>query len=102
MYEKLYQKALEGDYDIVDCGYYDENTKYQRAGFIVGQKKDVGYRYGYINYNAQEMLDTIRYAYTVFSEHKRAWEGIVKRAMQEDFSWNVSAKQYEKLYTSLL
>jgi glycosyltransferase involved in cell wall biosynthesis len=24
MYEKLYQKALEGDYDIVDCGYYSE------------------------------------------------------------------------------
>lgn len=24
MYEKLYQKAKEGDYDIVDCGYYNE------------------------------------------------------------------------------
>lgn len=24
MYEKLYQKAVEGDYDIVDCGYYNE------------------------------------------------------------------------------
>ena len=48
------------------------------------------------------MLDTIRYAYSVFREHKRAWGDIVKRAMQEDFSWNVSAKQYEKLYISLL
>lgn len=26
MYEKLYQKAIEGDYDIVDCGYYNEAT----------------------------------------------------------------------------
>lgn len=24
MYEKLYNKAIEGDYDIVDCGYYNE------------------------------------------------------------------------------
>ncbi len=24
MYEKLYSKALEGDYDIVDCGYFNE------------------------------------------------------------------------------
>lgn len=24
MYEKLYKKAVEGDYDIVDCGYYNE------------------------------------------------------------------------------
>jgi glycosyltransferase involved in cell wall biosynthesis len=24
MYEKLYSKAVEGDYDIVDCGYYNE------------------------------------------------------------------------------
>lgn len=26
MYEKLYRKAIEGDYDIVDCGYYNEST----------------------------------------------------------------------------
>lgn len=26
MYEKLYQKAIDGDYDIVDCGYYNEAT----------------------------------------------------------------------------
>lgn len=24
MYEKLYSKAIEGDYDIVDCGFYNE------------------------------------------------------------------------------
>lgn len=24
MYEKLYNKAIEGDYDMVDCGYYNE------------------------------------------------------------------------------
>lgn len=26
MYEKLYEKAKEGDYDLVDCGYYNEAT----------------------------------------------------------------------------
>lgn len=25
MFEKLYSKAVEGDYDIVDCGYYNED-----------------------------------------------------------------------------
>ena len=63
--------------------------------------ENTGTGFSFTNYNAHEMLDTIRYTYNVFTDHKRVWEDIVKRAMEEDFSWNVSAKQYEKLYNNL-
>src|SRR5690606_8223942 len=28
--------------------------------------------------------------------HKTAWKGLMKRAMSQDFSWNNSAKEYER------
>lgn len=39
-------------------GYYEEETKSYNAGFIVGQKTDEGYRYGYINSNGKLLLET--------------------------------------------
>lgn len=46
MYEKLYAKALEGNYDIVDCGYYNEaednaiiHTSDELAGTLNGYKR---------------------------------------------------------------
>ena len=27
MYEEMYTKAIEGDYDLVECGYYSERKK---------------------------------------------------------------------------
>lgn len=45
-------------YDSISAdGYYDEESKYQKAGFIVGVKKEEGYRYGYINNNGKILLD---------------------------------------------
>ncbi len=53
-------------------------------------------------YNAHDMLYVIRYAYRVFKEQKKQWEAIMKRAMEQDFSWNASAIKYEKLYDTLI
>lgn len=46
MYEKLYNKAISGDYDFVDCGYYDEARDYaiihtsdELAGELDGKKR---------------------------------------------------------------
>ncbi len=51
-------KIIEVDYDSISAdGYYDEETKYKKAGFLVGQKKEEGYRYGYINSNGDEILE---------------------------------------------
>lgn len=47
-------------YDSISAdGYYEEETKYQKAGFIVGQKKQEGYRYGYINFKGEQLLDVL-------------------------------------------
>lgn len=46
------------EYDSISAdGYYDEETEYKKAGFIVGVRKEEGYRYGYISSNAEKILD---------------------------------------------
>lgn len=47
------------------------------------------------------MLEAIRYAEEIYYDRKRSWNKIVERAMQADFSWESSAKQYERLYDEL-
>lgn len=61
-----------------------------------------GTGFSFANYNAHEMLDTIRYAKKVYYEHRDAWNGIVWRAMNADFSWKTSAKKYQELYEELI
>lgn len=60
-----------------------------------------GTGFSFSNYDAQEMLDTVRRAVNVYYDQKQEWEGIAERAMKEDFSWNSSARQYEYIYNNL-
>ncbi|MBP5331125.1 MAG: glycogen synthase GlgA [Lachnospiraceae bacterium] len=64
--------------------------------------ENTGTGFSFANYNAHEMLSTIRYAKSVFYDKKREWNKLIDRAMAQDFSWNSSAKQYEELYYRLL
>ena len=48
------------------------------------------------------MLETIRYAISVFYQHKNDWDILVKHGMSQDFSWNASVVEYEKLYDGLM
>ena len=61
-----------------------------------------GTGFSFCNYNAHEMLNTIRYAERIYYDKKRDWNKIVERAMSQDFSWKNSARQYEDLYRSLI
>ncbi len=61
-----------------------------------------GTGFSFANYNAHEMLYTIKYALDVFYNRKRDWNRIVDRAMQQDYSWNTSARKYETLYERML
>ena len=60
--------------------------------------ESTGTGFSFANYNAHEMLNTIRYAVSVFYNKKREWNKLVDRAMARDFSWANSARQYEELY----
>lgn len=60
--------------------------------------ENTGTGFSFVNYNAHEMLETIRYAERIYYDKKREWNKIVDRAMAADFSWDVSAKQYQIMY----
>ncbi len=60
-----------------------------------------GTGFSFRNYNAHEMLGTIRYAKDVYYNRKREWNKIIDRGMAKDFSWVNSAKQYEELYRNM-
>ena len=61
-----------------------------------------GTGFSFRNYNAHEMLATIRNAERVYYDKKREWNKIVDRGMARDFSWHNSAAQYEELYNWLI
>ena len=60
--------------------------------------ESTGTGFGFCNYNAHEMLATIRYAKHIFYNKKREWNKMVDRGMTRDFSWVTSARKYEQLY----
>ena len=64
--------------------------------------ESTGTGFSFLNYNAHEMLKTIRYAEHIYYDKKREWNKIVDRAMAADFSWNVSAKKYQEMYDWLI
>ena len=52
-------------------------------------------------YESGLLLDATNRAKTIYFEHREAWDEIVKRNMNKDVSWEVSAKQYRQLYVEM-
>lgn len=59
-----------------------------------------GTGFGFLNYNAHELLFTIKEALSIY-EDKSMWNQLVQQAMSADHSWNHSAELYLELYNSL-
>lgn len=70
--------------------------------FAYNEYDNTGTGFSFGNYNAHEMLDTINYAKHIFNNRKREWNRIIDRAMESDFSWNLSAIKYQELYDWLI
>ena len=64
--------------------------------------EQTGTGFSFANYNAHEMLNTIRYTLQIYYDRRKEWDAMVKRAMNTDFSWERSASLYEELYEKLL
>jgi starch synthase len=64
--------------------------------------ESTGTGFSFTNYNAHDMLHTIRYAEHIYYKKKREWNKIVDRAMTADFSWNASATKYQEMYDWLI
>lgn len=64
--------------------------------------ESTGTGFSFKNYNAHEMLDTVRSAKYLYYNNKREWNKMIDRAMATDYSWARSANKYENLYNWLL
>ena len=60
-----------------------------------------GNGFTFANYNAHEMLHSIRRACEGYSD-KKGWKILVKRAMESDNSWGKSANEYIRMYKEIL
>ena len=47
------------------------------------------------------MLGTIQRAVKLYYDDKEAWSTLIDSGMSTDFSWNVAAEEYLKIYASL-
>ena len=51
------KEIISPKYDsILTDGYYNEETKYNKSGYIVSTRENDGYKYGYINYKGKVVL----------------------------------------------
>ncbi|MHC1719650.1 MAG: glycogen synthase [Clostridiaceae bacterium] len=63
--------------------------------------RDTGTGFTFRDFDEKEMLDTIKYAISVFKD-KEKWRKLMLRGMKVDNSWDNSSKMYIDLYESLL
>ena len=59
---------------------------------------DEGNGFSFTNFNADDMLFTIKIAEGIYYDRPDIWRQLVKRNMELDFSWNKAANEYLKLY----
>jgi len=63
--------------------------------------KETGTGFGFKNYNAHELLQTLKYALKIY-ENKDKWDKLIKNAMERKSSWANAAKEYKKIYRALI
>lgn len=76
-----------GLYDTIK--YYDDET-------------GDGNGFTFKEYNAHDMLFTLRKAVALYTNEKDKWKALCQKCMKIDFSWNVSAEAYLALYAEVL
>ena len=52
-------------------------------------------------YNPDDLFDAVRRALEVFHD-KKAWKAMMKRAMEQDFSWEKPAQEYVRVYERIV
>ena len=60
-----------------------------------------GTGFGFLNFNAHELLFTTQEACRLYTESPVAWGNLAAQGMAQDFSWRASALEYRKLYRGL-
>lgn len=65
---------------------YDSASADQGTGFVFQWEE------------ADAVLGTLRWAVQTYQQKPQAWQRMQKRGMEQDFSWDKSAREYMKLY----
>ena len=60
-----------------------------------------GNGFGFKNFNSNELMQIVEYALTIYNDEK-AWNNIIRQAMNSDNSWEKSAMQYKLLYEGVI
>lgn len=66
------------------------------------QYTGTGNGFSFANINAHELLFTTRYACDIYRHSPEAWRNLVRSAMQGDYSWQRSAREYAELYREMI
>ncbi len=64
--------------------------------------ENTGTGFSFANYNAHEMLGSVRYAKYIYYNKRREWNKIIDRDMAAIISWGTSAAKYQELYDWLI
>ena len=62
---------------------------------------DAGNGFSFFNYNAHDMLHTVRRAVHYYKNNREVWYKLIVRGMTGDYSWFSSAGKYLELYEKL-
>lgn len=60
-----------------------------------------GTGFGFVNYNAHEMMETVERALMVYHQPEK-WAKLVQSCMAQDFSWQHAAKEYMVMYNDIM
>lgn len=61
-------------------------------------KRDEGTGFVFRDYTSEALLSAVTRALDVYHNQPTIWQAMMRRAMQEDFSWDIAAKAYVGLY----
>ncbi|MCM2982797.1 glycogen synthase GlgA [Niallia circulans] len=70
--------------------------------FSYNEWTEEGNGFSFTNFNAHDMLYTIRRGIHFYKEEKEVWHKLMKNAMSMDNSWAQSAFKYNQLYAELI
>ncbi|MFH1453598.1 MAG: glycogen/starch synthase [Armatimonadota bacterium] len=65
------------------------------------EKTNKGTGFVFDKYSAKDLLKSVKRAYKLYRDKKK-WDKLVQNAMNQDFSWKRSAKEYIKLYRKII
>ncbi len=61
-----------------------------------------GTGFSFANYDANDLLHIVRYAYHIYNGQPKEWKAMMRRCMEQDNSWKRSASEYAALYREMI